>query len=180
MKKSVRWLSLLLTLCMMLSLAACGAKTATETVAPAETETEIETEAADYSMRGDEFGNGAVGGNYAVSSFNEVTSQVGMDILAAGGNAIDAAVATIFAVGVCEPHHSGIGGSGLMTIYLADEDKYTTIEYMEAIPMNYDGTYTKAKDNATALINDNGENGYVVLHENEHGVVYEILVLSNL
>lgn len=36
----------------------------------------------------------------------------------------------------------------------------------------------QAKDNATALINGNGENGYVVLHENEHGVVYEILVMD--
>lgn len=36
----------------------------------------------------------------------------------------------------------------------------------------------KAKENASALINGNGENGYVVLHENENGVVYEILVMD--
>ena len=36
----------------------------------------------------------------------------------------------------------------------------------------------KAKKNASALINGNGENGYVVLHENEKGVVYEILVMD--
>ena len=36
----------------------------------------------------------------------------------------------------------------------------------------------KAKENASALINGNGENGYVVLHENEKGVVYEILVMD--
>lgn len=36
----------------------------------------------------------------------------------------------------------------------------------------------RAKENASALINGNGENGYVVLHENENGVVYEILVMD--
>ena len=36
----------------------------------------------------------------------------------------------------------------------------------------------KAKENASALINGNGENGYVVLHENKNGVVYEILVMD--
>lgn len=36
----------------------------------------------------------------------------------------------------------------------------------------------QAKENASALINGNGENGYVVLHENEKGVVYEILVMD--
>ena len=36
----------------------------------------------------------------------------------------------------------------------------------------------QAKKNASALINGNGENGYVVLHENEKGVVYEILVMD--
>ena len=36
----------------------------------------------------------------------------------------------------------------------------------------------QAKKNASALINGNGENGYVVLHENKNGVVYEILVMD--
>lgn len=36
----------------------------------------------------------------------------------------------------------------------------------------------QAKDNASAIINGNGENGYVVLHENSSGVVYEILVMD--
>lgn len=151
MKKTIRVLSLLLAICVALSCAACGAKSPdptgqTEGTATAPTE---------LSMRGDEFGNGATGKNAAVSSFSDITSQVGIDILEAGGNAVDAAVATIFAVGVCEPHHSGIGGSGLMTIYLADTDSFTTIEYMEAVPLaTYDGYYTsedKSKPVAAAV-----------------------------
>jgi len=149
MKKKTRLLSLLLALCMLFSLAACGtaaAPAAEETPAPELTEEDaaaVEEVTEILSMRGDEFGNGASGTTAAVSSFSETTSQVGIEILEAGGNAIDAAVATIFAVGVCEPHHSGIGGSGLMTIYLADSDTYTTIEYLEAVPENaVDGYYT--------------------------------------
>lgn len=162
MNKIRKLLSLLLAAMMLLSLAACGNQTAapaTEAPAsepsPAEPAvTEPAPEAVEtpepLTMRGDEFGNGAIGEHGAVSSFSAATSQVGIDILAAGGNAVDAAVATIFAVGVCEPHHSGIGGSGLMTIYLADTDEYTTIEYMEALPLKYDGTYRKVNDNDNA------------------------------
>lgn len=148
MKQFTKLISLLLVLCIAFSLSACGAKDE-----PAETQTEPEVSAEPEvtgAMQGDEFGNGAVGTGGAVSSFSEITSRVGTEILAAGGNAVDAAVATVFAVGVCEPHHSGIGGSGLMTIYLADSDTYTTIEYMEAVPLAYDGTYKKANDNTTA------------------------------
>lgn len=165
-------LCFLLVFCMVFSLTACGGKepaavpvepgpapAVTEPViggaeeAPEASDSVVSGEEEIWSapmMEGDDFGNGAIGKNGAVSSFSADTSQVGLDILAAGGNAVDAAVATIFAVGVCEPHHSGIGGSGLMTIYLAENDTYVTIEYMEALPYNYDGTYRKANDNETA------------------------------
>lgn len=41
-----------------------------------------------------------------------------------------------------------------------------------------DNVLSLAKQNATALINGNGDNGYVVLHENDDGVVYEILIMD--
>ena len=86
------------------------------------------------TMKGDEFGEGAVGRNGMVSSFSKTSSEVGVEIMNEGGNAVDAAVATIFALGVVEPHHSGIGGCGMITICLKDSGECITIEYLETIP----------------------------------------------
>ena len=82
----------------------------------------------------DEFGNAAVGRKAAVVSANEYTSKIGFDILKAGGNAVDAAVAMIFANSLTEPGATSLGGASFMTIYLKETGEYICIEAMETAP----------------------------------------------
>jgi len=54
-----------------------------------------------------------------VATAEEHATRAGVEMLASGGNAIDAAVAAAFVLGVTEPYHSGIGGGGFVLIHLA-------------------------------------------------------------
>ena len=73
-------------------------------------------------------------GRAAVSSAHPVATAAGLEILRAGGNVVDAAVAVSFALGVVEPDASGIGGYGEMVISLASMSKPTLIEFMSRVP----------------------------------------------
>jgi gamma-glutamyltranspeptidase/glutathione hydrolase len=70
-----------------------------------------------------------------VVSQEAIASQVGLDILESGGNAIDAAVATGFALAVTLPRAGNLGGGGFMLVYLAEENKTIAIDYREMAPM---------------------------------------------
>ena len=73
-------------------------------------------------------------GRAAVSSAHPVATEAGLEIFRKGGNAVDAAVAVSFALGVVEPDASGVGGYGEMLIQVPGLDKPTLIEFMARVP----------------------------------------------
>src|SRR5271157_2230146 len=68
-----------------------------------------------------------------VVSANELASQAGVDIMQAGGNTVDAAVATGFALAVVHPAAGNIGGGGFMLVRMAD-GKTHFLDYREKAP----------------------------------------------
>lgn len=77
-----------------------------------------------------------------VASDNTIASKVGAEVLEKGGNAIDAAIATAFALGVVSPSASGIGGGGFAVIYVHKEKRLYAVDFREigpaaASPANY-------------------------------------------
>jgi gamma-glutamyltranspeptidase/glutathione hydrolase len=73
--------------------------------------------------------------NGMVVSTSSYASNVGVEILKKGGNAIDAAVAVGFALAVTYPSAGNLGGGGFMVIHLAD-GKNITIDYREKAPLS--------------------------------------------
>ena len=68
-----------------------------------------------------------------VVSVHELASQVGVDVMRGGGNAIDAAVATGFALAVVHPAAGNIGGGGFMLLRMAD-GKLHFVDFREKAP----------------------------------------------
>jgi gamma-glutamyltranspeptidase / glutathione hydrolase len=89
----------------------------------------------------------------------KIAARVGADILRQGGNAVDAAVATGFAMAVTYPRAGNIGGGGFMVVHLADRNEDTAIDYREAAPqattrdifLGADGKPDAAKSRDTAF-----------------------------
>ncbi|HEY0619512.1 MAG TPA: gamma-glutamyltransferase [Kribbella sp.] len=76
----------------------------------------------------------AIGFGGAVSSVDPEATNIGLDVLRRGGNAVDAAVATAAALGVTEPYSAGIGGGGYFVYYNAKNRKVSTIDGRETAP----------------------------------------------
>ena len=73
--------------------------------------------------------------NGVVTSANSRASEAGIEILQAGGNAVDAAVAPAFAIGVVEPQMSGLGGSGAATVWMQRDGKPAYLDFYAAQPV---------------------------------------------
>ncbi len=76
----------------------------------------------------------ATGTGGAVASVDERATQIGLEVLRTGGNAVDAAVATAAALGVTDPFSAGIGGGGFMLIYQPASDTVITLDGRETAP----------------------------------------------
>lgn len=82
----------------------------------------------------------------AVAAPDAYSAKVAADVLKAGGNAVDAAVATAFALAVTYPEAGNIGGGGFMTLYM--DGKPYFIDYREVAP---------SAANKTMYLDDKGE-----------------------
>ena len=70
-----------------------------------------------------------------VAAQSRKAAAVGAEVLAAGGDCVDAVIATGFALGVLEPWMSGLGGGGAMVLYRAREDRYEVIDFGMRAPL---------------------------------------------
>ena len=78
----------------------------------------------------------------------KLAAQIGLDILQRGGNAVDAAVATGFALAVSYPRAGNLAGGGFMLVHLAEENRHLLIDYREMAP---------AAASRDMFLDDNGE-----------------------
>ncbi len=74
---------------------------------------------------------------YAVAADQPLASAAGAEILAKGGNAVDAAVATSFALSVTRPFSCGIGGGGFMVIHLREHPRMRLTAEGLSVALNY-------------------------------------------
>ena len=108
------------------------------------------------------YGRDATGYNGVVASAKPEASDIGLDILLRGGNAVDAAIAVGFALGVAEPNANGLGGGGFMMIKLVDMDEAVFIDFREIAPGNSTTSMYLGPDGNTVMFPGTNSRTHVV------------------
>ncbi|MFC3337201.1 gamma-glutamyltransferase [Paracandidimonas soli] len=120
----------LLAASLALLLAACGTPTPTSNVQQTAA-AQAASAAYDYTL--DVF-HPVIGHRGMVASEQALASQIGLDILKSGGNAIDAAVGMGFALAVTLPNAGNLGGGGFMVVHDAASGQDITLDFREMAP----------------------------------------------
>lgn len=102
-----------------------AAPTAYENIAP-----EAQTGRAEKSA--------VIAGQHMVSAANPLAAQAGAQVMAEGGSAVDAAIATALVLNLVEPQSSGIGGGGFMLVWDSAEKKLRAFDGRETAPAGVD------------------------------------------
>src|SRR4051812_24229986 len=85
------------------------------------------------AVEGSQYRNAVRSEGGVVASESPAASKVGLNVLNAGGNAMDAAVATTFALGVARPQSCGIGGGGFL-VYRGADGETAALDFRETAP----------------------------------------------
>jgi gamma-glutamyltranspeptidase/glutathione hydrolase len=109
----------------------------------------------------------------AVAAAHPLGSAAGREMLEAGGNAVDAAVAAAFTMAVVGPYHSGLGGGGFAVVHLVKDGTEMAFDFREVAPAKatrdmylVDGKLVpeKATDGALSIAVPGAVKGYLELH----------------
>lgn len=73
----------------------------------------------------------------AAATDNAEATRAAVDVMTAGGNAVDGAIAAALALGVVNPSASGLGGGGFALVYTAKDRKVTVLDFRETAPATY-------------------------------------------
>jgi gamma-glutamyltranspeptidase/glutathione hydrolase len=85
------------------------------------------------AVEGSQYREAVRSGGGVIASESPTASEAGLEVLDAGGNAVDAAVATTFALGVARPQSCGIGGGGFL-VYRGADGETAALDFRETAP----------------------------------------------